>query len=338
MRSAWNIIAILIISLTIFCTGPRSAWLKDQESLDLAYPNELSFRIEMQKKSFFEGEPLVSKMFISNKLDRSRTILHIGNRTSMIAGGLLTFKIVTEFDSVLMYSGYILANIVGPYDATELGPDDTLYFHAILYPDLFRQYDYPMKWRKLQPGEYVLESNIYLGTKYYPKPARTLFITSHPTLFSIVSLPAEEQEELSKIRLFMKNFFGCREECLIPFNNEDNDQEEFVDSALFWLDQIRNTNSYFAPFADFTYTCIPAVTRTHSDTLRLNRSISEAKKFIEKYNGSILAEEMEFKLAWWLFYKDSTSREFYDHAKKVVKKYPKNINSFGIKRHIPVEF
>ncbi len=112
--------------------------------------------------------------------------------------------------------------------------------------------------------------------------------------------------------------------------------QEFVDSALFWLDQIRNTNSYFVPFADFIYTCIPAVTRyTHSDTIKLDRSISKASKFIEKYSGSILAEEMEFKLAWWLFRKDSTSTEFYDHAKKVIEKYPKNINSFGIRKHIP---
>ena len=75
----------------------------------------------------------------------------------------------------------------------------------------------------------------------------------------------------------------------------------------------------------------------YSDTIKINKSISEASKFIEKYNGSILAEEMEFKLTWWLFSKDSTSTAFYKQAKKVIEKYPKNINSFDIRKHIPGE-
>lgn len=333
MRADWKILTIFALILMTYCAKPKSEWLKWQESLDLAYPNVLSFKIDMQRKIFYEGEPLVFRMFIRNKTDIPVTIVHTGERAIMIAAGLQTFKVVTELDSVLMYSGYTQVNIgMQSLDAIVLESYDTLYFYAILYPDLFRQYEFPMERVSLSSGDYIIESNIHLGTKFYPRPARGLDLTSHPTLFSIESLPAEERDHLSKIRPYMKNFFGHVEGCLFPL---DNDHEEFVDSALFWLDQIRNTDSYFAPFADFIYTCIPAVTRTHSDTIKLNRSISETSKFIENYNGSILAEEMEFKLAWWLFRKDSTSTEFYDHAKKVIERYPKNINSFGIRKHIP---
>ena len=333
MRSDGKILTTLAVILITFCAKPKSEWLKWQESLDLAYPNVLSFKIDMQKKNFFEGEPLVFKMLISNKVGIPQTIVHTGRRTSMIAGGRQTFKVVTELDSVLMYFTYVHANIgIRSKDAIVLGPYDTLYCYAILHPDLFRQYDFPKEHRKLQSGEYILESNIHLGTKFYPKPGRALDVTSHPTMFAIESLPIDEQDYLSKIRPYMKNFFGHVEECLFPF---DNNHEEFVDSALFWLGQIRNTNSIFASYADFVYTCIPAVTRTYSDTIKINKSISETRNFIEKYNGSILAEEMEFKLAWWLFLQDSTSGEFYKHANKIIKRYPKNINSFGIRKHIP---
>jgi hypothetical protein len=76
------------------------------------------------------------------------------------------------------------------------------------------------------------------------------------------------------------------------------------------------------------------VTRSYGDTIRLNKSIAAAKEFINKYDGSILAEEIKFKLVWWLYLKDSTGTEFDEQAEKVVNKYPRNINSFGIKTHI----
>jgi len=333
MRSDWKILTTLAVILMTFCAKPKSEWLKWQESLDLAYPNVLSFKIDMQKKNFFEGEPLVFKMLISNKVEIPQTIVHTGRRTSMIAGGLQTFKVVTELDSVLMYFTYVHANIgIRSKDAIVLGPYDTLYCYAILHPDLFRQYDFPKEHRKLQSGEYILESNIHLGTKFYPKPGRALDVTSHPTMFAIESLPIDEQDYLSKIQPYMKIFFGDAEEGLWP---KDGSIVDFADSALFWLDQIRNTNSIFAPYADFVYTCILGITRTYKDTIKLNKSITNAKNFIEKYDGSSLAEEMEFKLAWWLFLKDSTSGEFYKHANKIIKRYPKNINSFGIRKHIP---
>ncbi len=325
-------IIIFALCFVINCAKPKSEWLKWQESLDLAYPNELSFKIDMRKKVFSEGEPLVFRLLISNKLSKPRTIVHTGKRASAIEGGFLTFKAVSELDSVLFYSPYVHANIgMSPNDAIMLKPHDTLYFYAILCPDLFRQYIYPRARTALQPGEYILESNIHLGTKFYPKPGRGLHITSNPTMFSIESLPTEERNHLSKIRPYMKNLFGHVEQCLF---DERYLPEEFVDSALFWLDKIRNTNSCFAPYADFVHTCIPAVTRTHSDTIKLNRSISEARRFIAEYNGSILAEEMEFKLAWWLFLKDSTSMDFSEHARKTIEKYPQNFNSFGIRKHL----
>ena len=335
MRSDWKTIIVVFLLLFMFCAKPKSKWLKWQESLDLAYPNELSFKIDMQKKNFFEGEPIVFRMIISNKLDIPKIIVHPGERAVVLAAGWQTFKVVTEFDSVLMYSGYVHANLgMQSVDAIVLEPYDTLYFYAILCPDLFKQYDFPMERVNLSSGDYIIESNIHLGTKFYPRPARGLFLTSHPTLFSIEPLPADEKEYLSKIRPYLKNFFGHAEECFFPLDYEDNNYERYVDSALFWLDHIRKTDSHFTTYADFVYTCIPAITRTYNDTIKLNRSISEANMFIKKYPGSILSEEMEFKLAWWLFLKDSTSSEFKEYARSLISKYPKNINAFGIKKHI----
>jgi hypothetical protein len=336
MKSAWKRIAPYIVILIVFCAKPKPEWLKWQESLDLAYPNELSFKIDMGKKSYFEGEPLIFRMLVNNKIGIPKTIVHPGERTTMLAAGYQTFKVVTESDSVLRYSGYAHANLaMQPEDVIVLEPYDTLYFCAIVCPDLFEQYEYPMERVSLSSGNYIIESNVHLGTKFYPRPARSLYLTSHPTMLSVESLPYEERDHLSKIRPYMKNFFGHAEECFFPPNN---DYEKFIDSAFFWLDKVRNTSSYFAPYADFVYTCLPAVIRIHSDTVKLIKSISEAGKFIDKYNGSILAEEMEFKRVWWLFRKDSTSAEFYEKAREVVEKYPKNINSYGIRKHIPGGF
>ena len=52
MRSDWKTIIVVFLLLFMFCAKPKSKWLKWQESLDLAYPNELSFKIDMQKKNF----------------------------------------------------------------------------------------------------------------------------------------------------------------------------------------------------------------------------------------------------------------------------------------------
>jgi hypothetical protein len=334
MRSDWSIIAALAVILMTFCAKPKSEWLKWQESLDLAYPNTLSFKIHMEKKVFYEGEPIVFKILLSNKTDVPQTIIYSGPRSSMIVHGLHTFKVVTELDSVLIYAQYTHSHGSSrPEDAIVLGPYDTLYSHAILCPDLFRQYEFPMERTSLSQGDYLIESNIHLGTKFYPRPARGLDLTSPPTMFSIESLPTEERIHLSRIRPYMKNFFGHVEECLFPLDSSSN-HRGFVDSALFWLDRIRNTSSYFAQYADFVYTCIPAVTRSYDDTVKLNKSIAAAKEFINRYDGSILAEEMEFKRVWWLYRKDSTGTEFNEQAKKTINKYPKNLNSFGIKKHI----
>jgi hypothetical protein len=334
MRSDWREITGLAIFLVTFCAKPKSEWLKWQESLDLAYPYTLSFRIKMEKKIFYEGEPIVFSMLLINRTDIPQTIIYSGPRTHMIVRGLHTFKVVTELDSVLAYAPYTHAHgSERPEDAIALGPYDTLYLHAILCPELFRQYEPPMTRISLQPGNYMIESDIHLGTKFYPRPGRGLDLTSPPIMFSIDSLPAVERIHVSRIRSYMKNFFGHVEECLFPMDN-GGDAGEFVDSALFCLNQVRNTGSYFAPYADFVYTCIPAVTRSYGDTIRLNKPIAAAKEFISKYDGSILAEEMEFKLVWWLYLKDSTETEFDEQAEKVVNKYPRNVNSFGIKTHI----
>jgi len=334
MRSDWRVITTLAVVLMTFCVKPKSEWLKWQESLDLAYPNSLSFKIHMEKKVFHEGEPILLKMLIGNKTDIPQTIIYSGPRTHMVVRGLHTFKVVTELDSVLVYAQYTHAyGTIRPEDAIVLGPYDTLYLHAILCPDLFRQYELPMAGISLSQGNYVIESDIHLGTKFYPRPGRGLDLTSPPSMFAIESLPAEERIRLSRVRPYMKNFFGHVEECLFPLDN-NSDHEEFVDSALVWLDRIRNTSSCFAQYADFVYTCIPAVTRFHDDTVKISKSIAAATEFINQYDGSILAEEMEFKLTWWLYQQDSTGTEFIEQAKKVINKYPRNLNSFGIKKQI----
>lgn len=329
MRSNWKVLSAISLILMTLCAKPKPEWLKWQESLDLANPNALSFKIDMQKKVYYEGEPMVFKILIINKVGTPQTIVHTGSRTSQISGGLHSFEVVSEFDSVFLYCPYVHANIgMSPNDAIVFGPYDTLYTHAILYPDLFRQRDYPK--RKLQPGVYILESSIHLGTKFYPKPGRALNITSHPTMFTIDTLPAIELDNLSKMRPYMEVFFGSVEE---GFWSVDYNSKNFIDSALFWLDTVKHSESRFAPYADFIYTCIPALTRRQDDReVKINKSVVNAKSFIEKYPGSTLAEEMEFNIAWWLYYKDSTSVEFLNQAMKVIEQYPKNLNSCGIKK------
>jgi len=56
------IFIIGVCCLVIECAIPKSAWLKWQESLNLAYPNEILCRIEMPKKTYLEGEPLVFRI------------------------------------------------------------------------------------------------------------------------------------------------------------------------------------------------------------------------------------------------------------------------------------
>jgi len=184
----------------------------------------------------------------------------------------------------------------------------------------------------LTSGDYIIESKIYLGIKFYPKPGRGLNLISHPTMFRIIALPADEYDHWAKIRSCFESFFGAVEGSISLFF-QDCDREVYIDSALSMLNIIRNCESLFAPYANYVYTCIPAITRRPNDyEEKLERSINLARMFIEKYQGSILAEEMEFNLAWWLCYKDGTSIEFLNQAKKVIEKYPKNLNSYGIKK------
>lgn len=112
--------------------------MKWQESLDLAYPDGLTFKIDFENKNFYTYEPLMFRMLIINEVDIPRTIIHLGDRTHMIMRGYHTFKVVTSIDSALRYSPYFHADGgLFPEDAVVLGPYDTVYCHAILNQDLF---------------------------------------------------------------------------------------------------------------------------------------------------------------------------------------------------------
>ena len=138
MRLDWKILTTLAVILMTFCAKPKSEWLKWQESLDLTYPDAMSFKIDIKDKSFYEGEPITFRMLIINEVDIPRTIIHLGSRTAMIRRALHTFKVVTGLDSVLRYSPYSHAHgSIRPEDALVLGSYDTLYCHAILHSDLF---------------------------------------------------------------------------------------------------------------------------------------------------------------------------------------------------------
>ena len=334
MRLGWGrmlLISLCLLMLMVNCAKPKSQWQKWQESLELASPDHIALKIEMQKKTFLEGEPLVCRVLIINRVDVPQIIIHPGVRISSLAGGYQKFVVVAESDSQLYYSPNFLANVVvGPEDAIVLEPCDTLYFNAILCPDLFRNPD--RERRKLYPGRYTIQSTVHLGTKWFPLPdRRTLTVTSYPTMFSIDSLPTDERGHLSMIRPYLQNFFGHVEGCLF---DPEKPPEEYIDSAIFWLDQVRNTTSYFAQYADFVYTCVPAVTRFHDDTVKLRKSIEDAKEFISKYAGSILAEEIDINVAWWLYWRDSTNVEVTQKDRDVIEKYPRNIMAQDIRNYL----
>jgi len=94
-------------------------------------------------------------------------------------------------------------------------------------------------------------------------------------MFHIIALPAEEADYWTRIRSYFESFFGSVEGAISPFF-QDCDREAYIDSALFWLDAIGNSESLFAPYADFIYACIPAITR---------RADNSEKKIEKSLNG-----------------------------------------------------
>jgi hypothetical protein len=172
-----------------------------------------------------------------------------------------------------------------------LHPHDTLYINQIISPDLFRDED-SLKKTDLKPGDYIMECELLLGCKFYPEPARDLRIKTHPTFFHIDSTPTADMEGFSKIRPFLDKFFSYIEEA------------PSTDSILMTLNEISNSESPFAQVANYVYACMPRnIAYSVNDKSKIDQSIKLGKKFIKRYPNSILAEEMEDNIGWWLYEK-----------------------------------
>ncbi len=221
------------------------------------------------------------------------------------------------------YRYCIAINIYGgyePYSDIIISPRDSIYFNAILIPQYFRSAKKPHTSIEL-PGQYILKSKVLLGTKFYPQPARDLRLSSNEVIVVVNSAPADKQVNLVSGRTLINTFFWLGERELVT--------DSIRNQAYLVLNEIRKLNSYLSPYAEFVSIGMLAFDGNRN---RLEEGIMQAKAFVNKYQGSILGEEIEFLLVEMIRRKEGKSVEFYREANRVIKKYPKNINAFGIKK------
>ncbi len=312
------IIVLCFVGFVISCMAYD--WKKWQASFDLAVPDQFVYRLKMEKYILLEGEPLLIRcVLVNHSQTPAKIILAPTDRIEALEYHNIVYEVSRANGSVCGYFMRIHSDIASRKEQERLlKPGDTVCINGILWPDNF----FNLKERKivsLSPDSYVVFSRIYLGTKFLPKPARTLFIHSDTARFIIE--PVLRKEELTKIRPFMAEFFGYGEE-----NTVSDSCREFAYSVL---DEIRKSGSYLAPYADFVYIGMLAF---DGDRGKLDKGIIEANKFIKKYKGSMLGEEMEYLLVKMIYRKEGKSKEFYNQAQRVMKKYSQNINNFGVKR------
>ncbi|MEO0227627.1 MAG: hypothetical protein ABIL70_06215 [candidate division WOR-3 bacterium] len=296
-------------------------WKKWQEELELSYPEQFTFDLELEKDSIIEGEPIIVSCHIVNHSSKiARIIFPPLNRKEALHYYTINFY-VKEDTIAYIYAPYVHADIgIEPAQEKLLLPGDTMFLNGILYPDNFWSY----KERKrvaLLPNIYKLWARIHLGVKFYPRPARDLRIVSDSVKFSIKASSIKEKQELNTISPYLREFFGYCEETDIPDSSRN--------AAYPKLDKIRKTDSYLAPYAEFVYIGLLAFDK---DREKLDKGIIEAQRFLKKHTSSILGEEMEFLLAKMFYRKAGISDEFKKQARHLLEKYPKNINCFEIKK------
>ncbi len=309
-----------IVSSILFCF--TFDWVKWQAELDLADPEQLNYQIKMEKENLWEGEPLcVRCILINHSTKAAKIIMPANDRNELLYFARISYSVSNNADSLSLYFRNLHCDVSPrPKHEKLIMAGDTLYINGILSPDNF----FNIKKREiitLRPGSYTLFSRIFLGTKFIPEPPRALLIYSDTAKFIIKPIVAKEKSRLLKIRPFMKEFFGYGEEMGVS--------DSCRNLAYPVLDEIKRTDSYLAPYADFVHISMLAF---DGDKNKLASGIREAKRFIKKYQGSILGEEMEFLLVKMLYLKEGKSDEFYKQSKQIIEKYSKNINCFGVKK------
>jgi len=325
MRHVKTVCTLVVLGVVAcFATGGKE-WLKWQESLDLARPEDLDSRITAEKSIIFEGEPLLVSCSIKNITARDATIVpRAYNRIDAL------FTLGTEF-SMMASDGveyWYRTNVhidVGMSPGCErvIAPDDSIYINGILWPDNFGEIKKLRPKRGLTTGDYLISCITWLGTKFYPKPSRCLRITSDTAEITIKGISSDDQKILSAVRPIMREFFGYGEEMDV------SDSCRHIAYSL--LDEIRKSDSYLAAYADFVYISMLAYEKAKN---RFDEAIVEARKFIKAHKGTILGEEMEFRLVKMFHQREGVSKKFVEEAQRVMNKYPKNINSLELQNFL----
>ncbi len=327
----------VILTNCAFCQDKSISreWRKWQESLNLAYPEEVDFKIQLEKPILMEGEPLLLKCFIINKTAKNITVVPPYDRITALMTFKLGFNVLTEQNSEYKYHiGFHADGISLPGDEKVIGPHDSLYINAILWPNNF--YDWDKRQERAQrrlfpPGQYKLYGRLFLGVKFYPKPSRDLIMVSDTILFTVNAIAPDEQNLLVTIEPLISAFFYKLENILLI---KDSLRQVILPSLLPVFDELRRRNSIMIPLIDFVSIKSSALI----DTSNIDRIIADAKQFIVDHQGSILAEEMEFMLAEMLYRQEKKSATFVKEANRIIAKYPKNINIFVLKEWLELPY
>lgn len=325
-----NIIIFFIIGLIncAFCQDKsmRKELVRWHESLNLAYPEEVDFKIQLQKTTLLQGVPLLLRCFIINKTAKNITVIPPSDRLYGLTLGTIGFKILTEENTEHAYRiGFHARGVLLPGDEKVIGPHDSLYINAILWANNFYNWDkrYQRAQRRLFPtGQYKLYGRIFLGVKWHPKPSRDLVMFSDTVMFMINAIDPEEQNWLVAVEPLMSAFFYKLENILSLYDS----LRQARLAVLPVFDEVRKHNSIMVPIIDFVSISI----RASIDTNNIDNVITDAKRFIAEHEGSLLAEEMEFVLAKILYEKENNSATFVKEANRIIAKYPKNIDIFTL--------
>ncbi len=321
----FHVVFSVFIIINTDCVKQKSEWLKWQEAFNLAYPKDISCFIDMPQKTYLEGEPLIFRIKLINKSDTRKSIIAHGRQTD-IAGGFVSINVINESNKILGYCPGISVNIMlSPQSERVFNPGDTIYINQIISPDLFRD-KITLNEVALNPGYYRLECKIHLGTKFYPKPGRDLSIMTNQIPFHVDSVPEGEKINLFIIRPLMKEFFSTVESSI------------FSDSALYQLEDVGNGLSQFSPIAYFVYLCTKGYISTKENNKEgLDNVITRGKKFVNRFQDSILIQEMRINIGWWLYAKDSLSDDFRTYCFKLGnRKDIMNINTWELLKHEPI--
>jgi hypothetical protein len=326
-----KIIVIFMIIILVNCASVKeergitarevSQW---NEALDLAYPEDVEVKLVLEKLSLLQGEPLLFRSYIINKTDSVITVIPPANRLVGQRVYWLYSDDGIEYGYKAALHGY---RILLPGEEKTISPHDSLYINEILWSNNFfrqgrpDQRDEPMLFAPT--SAYHLYGRFSLGTKWLPRPPRGLLEYSDTVTFTIHGSDLDQENKLKTLNHLISSFFYEHENILIALHFDS-----VPETDLSVLNNVRKGASCMAPLADFVWISSHAVL----DSLNIEPVIAEAKRFITEYDGSILAEEMEFLVAKILYNKDKTHPDFTDQAQHFIATYPKNIAMFQVKK------